>query len=165
VRVSDGLQASFQSAARAAFGPSRRLAFDDGFSAVGYLWNEEESFWPAVSPPPGYDPLTDPFSDASGAGLFEAAHGLLTGLGVRVPEIYLLDRTGAFGDADVALVEQVRAGKLEELLRVDVGAAAEVMARLAGTGADVRLPCRGLRQSRFHPPGWPGGRVLRAGRP
>jgi hypothetical protein len=49
-----------------------RLAFDDGSSVVGYLWNEEENYWPAVSRPPGYDPRTDPFSDASGAGLFEA---------------------------------------------------------------------------------------------
>ena len=54
-------KADFGPAVRAAFGPGRRLAdirlspggskkgvyrlaFDDGFSAVGYLWDEEENF-------------------------------------------------------------------------------------------------------------------------
>ncbi|HET7017056.1 MAG TPA: phosphotransferase [Streptosporangiaceae bacterium] len=135
------MEARFDPAIRAAFGPARRLAdvrrlaggskkgvyrlaFDDGFSAVGYLWDQGENWWPAASRPAAYDPRTDPFSDASGVGLFEAAHSLLTGLGVRVPELYLLD-------GDLALVEHVRGGTLEERLRLDAPGADDVMARLA----------------------------------
>ncbi|HXS66952.1 MAG TPA: phosphotransferase, partial [Streptosporangiaceae bacterium] len=140
--------ARFAPAVRAAFGPARRvadvrrlaggskkgvyrLAFDDGFSAVGYIWDQGENWWPPSARPQAYDPRADPFSEASGPGLFEAAHGLLTELGVRVPELYLLDRTGAFGDCDLALVEHLRGGSLKDLLRVDAPGAGEVMDRLA----------------------------------
>jgi hypothetical protein len=34
--------------ARAAFGPGRRLTFDDGATVIGYLWNEAENYWPAA---------------------------------------------------------------------------------------------------------------------
>ncbi len=138
-------KADFEPAVSAAFGPTAasptfaaaggskkgvyRLAFDDGSSAVGYIWDEEENFWPAFNRPEAYDQRTDPFSDASGAGLFETAHTLLTGLGVRVPELYLLDQTGAFGDFDLALVEHLRGGTLEDRLRVDEPGADEVIGR------------------------------------
>ena len=152
-------KADFEPAVSAAFGPGRRLAdirrlaggskkgvyrlaFDDGFSAVGYIWDEEENFWPASNRPEAYDQRTDPFSDASGAGLFETAHTLLTGLGVRVPELYLLDQTGAFGDFDLALVEHLRGGTLEDRLRVDEPGADEVMGRLAAA-LELMYGCRG----------------------
>lgn len=151
--------AHFEPAVRAAFGSSRRLAdirrlaggskkgvyrlgFDDGSSAVGYIWDEGENFWPASNRRPAYDPRTDPFSDASGAGLFEAAHALLTGLEVRVPELYLLDQTGAFGDFDLALVEDFRGGTLEDRLRADASGAGEVMDRLA-SALELMYGCRG----------------------
>jgi hypothetical protein len=111
-----------------------RLAFDDGSSVVGYLWNEEENYWPAVSRPPGYDPRTDPFSDASGVGLFEAAHSLLTGLGVRVPELYYLN-------SDVALVEHVPGGTLEELLDAGASGTDAVLAELA-EALELMYGCR-----------------------
>ncbi len=95
-----------------------RLRFDDDLSVVGYLWNEEENFWPASNRPPADDQRTDPFSGASGAGLFESAHSLLDGLGVRVPELYLLDTTGAYGDFDLALVEDFRGGTLDFMIEI-----------------------------------------------
>ena len=152
-------RADFDAAVRAAFGPARRLAdirrlaggskkgvyrlaFDDGSSAVGYIWDQGENFWPASSKSQAYDQRTDPFSAASGAGLFEAAHTLLTGLGVRVPELHLLDTTGAFGDFDLALVEDLPGGTLEDKLRVDAPGADEVIGRLAAA-LELMYGCRG----------------------
>lgn len=152
-------RADFDPAVRAAFGPARRLAdirrlaggskkgvyrlaFDDGSSVVGYIWDEGENFWPASNRLQAYDPRTDPFSDSSGAGLFEAAHRLLDGLGVRIPELYLLDLTGAFGDFDLALVEHVRGGKLEDWLHARAPGASEVMDQLAAA-LDLMYGCVG----------------------
>src|SRR5690348_8974093 len=88
---------------RAAFGPGRRLAgltrlrggskkgvyrltLDDGSTAILYVWDPAENYWP--------DSVTqqaDPFSDASGADLFLAGHRQLDALGVRTPRVYLMD--------------------------------------------------------------------------
>ena len=107
-----------------------------------------------------YDSRTDPFSDASGAGLFETAHTLLTDLGVRVPELYLLDRTGAYLDCDLALVEHLRGGTLEERLGGDGSGAGDVMDRLAAS-LELMYRCRG---DGFGKVGFGRrGRVLRAG--
>lgn len=111
-----------------------RLTLDDGLSVVGYSWTEGENYWPAVSRAPGYDPRTDPFSDASGGGLFETAHTLLTGLGVRVPELYYLSE-------DVALVEHVSGGTLEELLEAGAPGGDEAIAGLAGA-LELMYGCR-----------------------
>ncbi|MFI6736151.1 phosphotransferase family protein [Nonomuraea sp. NPDC050451] len=132
----------FAEIARAAFGKGRRpagverlrggskkgvyrLSFDDdGPGAIVYVWSEEEDFWPVAS---NADPET-PFGHASGLRFFEAAHGRLSGLGVRVPEVYLVDRPG-----DVVVVEDVRGGTLEALLRDDPTRAGRVMDRLAAS--------------------------------
>ena len=50
---------------------------------------------------------------------------------MRVPRVYLADRSQAVYPADIALVEDVRGGTLEELLATDPGAAVPVMERLA----------------------------------
>ncbi|MET7327409.1 phosphotransferase [Nonomuraea sp. NPDC005650] len=131
----------FAEIARAAFGDGRRpagverlrggskkgvyrLLFDDGPGAIVYVWSQEEDFWPATA---DGDP-EDPFGHASGLPFFEAAHGRLSGLGVRVPEVYLVDRAGG-----VAVVEDVRGGTLETLLRDDPARAGRVMERLAAS--------------------------------
>ncbi len=134
--------------ALAAFGPGRalaavsrlrggskkgayRLAFDDGGSAVAYLWAEEENYWPgaaAATPPAAYG---DPFSHASGLALFEVAHQELTAAGVRVPEVYLADRSGRHYPADAVVIEDVPGPNLEERLHRDPVAAAPVVDRLA----------------------------------
>ena len=103
-----------------------RLAFDDGFTAVAYLWAENENYWPAV----GGDPA-DPFSGASGVSLFEAAHRELEAVGVRTPRVYLIDRSGRHYPADAAVVEDVPGGNLKTLLDRDPQAAAFPLRRLA----------------------------------
>jgi hypothetical protein len=152
------MESRFDSAVLAAFGQARRLAdvrrlaggskkgvyrlaFDDGFSAVGYLWDQGENWWPPSPRPQAQDARADPFSESSGAGLFEAAHAQLTGLGVRVPELYLLDRTGEFAGCDLALVEHLRGGHLEDRLRVDAPGAGQVMDQLA-EALELMYGCR-----------------------
>jgi hypothetical protein len=139
-------RADFAPIVRAAFGPARRLAevrrlrgsskkgvywlvFTDGAAVVGYVWDESENYW-ATTASAGQDDPADPFADATGAGLFLAAHSLLCSLGVRVPELYLLDRGHDTFDADVALVEWVSGGSLESLLDGGVAEAGEVLERL-----------------------------------
>jgi Phosphotransferase enzyme family len=104
-----------------------RLAFDDGTSVIGYIWSAEENYWPGAG-----GPDHGPFGDASGAGLFEAAHAELAGLGVRVPRVYLIDRSRAAFAGDVALVEDVRGGTLESWLDSGRAGGEKVLARLAG---------------------------------
>jgi hypothetical protein len=139
----DGLAA----AVRAAFGPGRRLAavqrlgggskkgvyrlvFEDGGSAVGYVWDEAENYWPAPQDDAG-ESRADPFADASGADLFEAGHALLDALGVRTPRVCLLDRSRMAYPADIALVEDVRGGSLETRLEHGGPGTRAAMARLS----------------------------------
>jgi Phosphotransferase enzyme family len=138
---------SLASVVRAAFGPGRRLAavdrlrggskkgvyrltFDDGATVIGYLWNAAENYWPAAQHEAG-ESHADPFSDASGADLFEASHAYLDGLGVRVPQVYLLDRSRAAYPADIALVEDVRGESLETRLERGLPGADQALAQLA----------------------------------
>ena len=106
-----------------------RLVLDDGEAVVGYVWGESENYWPAADNVTA-DDQTGPFSDATGAGLFSAAWSLLHSLGVRVPDLYLLDQSLAAFPAGVALVEWVAGETLES--RLDSGArqAREVVLRL-----------------------------------
>jgi Phosphotransferase enzyme family len=132
---------------RAAFGPGRRLAavdrlrggskkgvyrliFDNGATVIGYLWNEAENYWPAAQHEAG-ESHADPFSDASGADLFEASHAYLDGLGVRVPQVYLLNRSRAAYPADIALVEDVPGESLETRLERGLPGADQALAQLA----------------------------------
>ncbi|MFI1212710.1 phosphotransferase family protein [Streptomyces sp. NPDC020802] len=105
-----------------------RLVMDDAATAIAYLWDDAENYWPAAE---GDGDLTDPFSPGLGLDLFEAAHARLDALGVRVPAIRLVDRDGAHCAADLAIVEDLPGESLEALLARDPGAAAPVMARLA----------------------------------
>ncbi|WP_123531160.1 phosphotransferase family protein [Streptomyces sp. 840.1] len=133
------------SAARAALGGGRRLetvervaggskkgvyrlVMDDATTAIAYLWDGAENYWPAAE---GDDDLTDPFSPGLGLDLFQAAHARLDALGVRVPAVRLVDRDGTHCPADLAIVEDLPGESLQELLARDPGAAAPVMARLA----------------------------------
>lgn len=133
------------SAARAALGGGRRLetvervaggskkgvyrlVMDDATTAIAYLWDGAENYWPAAE---GDDDLTDPFSPGLGLDLFQAAHARLDALGVRVPAVRLVDRDGTHYPADLAIVEDLPGESLQELLARDPGAAAPVMARLA----------------------------------
>ncbi|MBA9051003.1 hypothetical protein HDA42_000178 [Streptomyces costaricanus] len=105
-----------------------RLVMDDATTAIAYLWDDAENYWPASE---GDDDLTDPFSPGLGLDLFEAAHARLDALGVRVPALRLADRDGTHCPAGLAIVEDLPGESLEELLARDRRAAAPVMDRLA----------------------------------
>jgi hypothetical protein len=110
-----------------------RLGLDDGGTAILYVWATDEDYWPPAQPVPD-----DPFTDASGAEPFVAAHAALTAAGVRVPWLLLLDRDGRHLDADVALVEDAGSVMLESLLVTDAAAGplaalGEALRRMAAT--------------------------------
>ncbi|WSE10463.1 aminoglycoside phosphotransferase family protein [Streptomyces sp. NBC_01445] len=104
-----------------------RLVMDDATTAIAYLWDDAENYWPAAE---GDDDLTDPFSPGLGLDLFEAAHARLDALGVRVPAIRLLDRDGTHLPGDLAIVEDLQGENLEDVLARDPHAADPVMVRL-----------------------------------
>jgi len=103
-----------------------RLACAGGFSAVLYVWSAAEDYWP---PEPG-GVADGVFGHASGSGLFEASARALTAAGVRVPEVYLLDQSHAVYPADIAVVEDVGGGTLEDLLETDPLTALPMVQRL-----------------------------------
>ncbi len=102
-----------------------RLRLDDGTTTIFYVWTDDESYWPPS--PAGPD---DPFGDATGAELFAVNHAALTAAGVRVPELLLLDLDGRHRNAQLALVEDVGAEHLEDLIARDRAAADEPLAAL-----------------------------------
>ncbi|MFD3473551.1 phosphotransferase family protein [Streptomyces sp. NPDC058695] len=104
-----------------------RLVMNDATTAIAYLWDDAENYWPAAE---GDDDLTDPFSPGLGLDLFEAAHARLDALGVRVPAIRLLDRDGTHCPGDLAIVEDLQGENLEDVLARDPRAADPVMVRL-----------------------------------
>ncbi|HEY2550244.1 MAG TPA: phosphotransferase [Streptosporangiaceae bacterium] len=106
-----------------------RLRLDDGSAVICYVWAADENYWPG-NPAQSAPDLADPFSDASGAGLFEASHAELVSLGVRVPELILLDRSRSAYPADIALVEDVPGDSLERRLAAGAPGAQRTMAML-----------------------------------
>ena len=130
--------------ARAAFGSGRRLAgvtrlrggtkkgvyraaFTDGGTAIFYIWDAAEDYWPG-----GADgDHAEPFSHASGFDLFEAA--ALAWRGWESGRLSCTWPTGAgkrFG-ADVAVLEDVPGPTLEGLIEDDPRRAEPVLERLA----------------------------------
>ncbi len=106
-----------------------RLGLDDGSSVVLYLWREEEDWWRTVRE---HEPHPDdPLGESSGLSLFAAAHRELSAAGVLVPQILLLDDSRSRLAADVALVQDVAGGSLEDLIADDAGAAQPVLVQLA----------------------------------
>lgn len=103
-----------------------RLTFDDGSTMALYVWHPDENFWPV---PPRSDPA-DPFTDATGLDLFEAAYQRLVAIGVGTPVVHLIDRSHTLYPADLALVEDVRGGTLEDLMERDRAAADRPIAML-----------------------------------
>ncbi len=122
-----------ESAARAALGGGRRLktverlsggttkgvyrlTMDDATTAIAYLWEDSENYWPSTE----HDgDLSDPFSPGVGIDLFEAAHARLGTLGLRVLEIHLTDRDRTHYPADLAIVEDVPGENLMDLRNRD----------------------------------------------
>jgi hypothetical protein len=146
---------------RVAFGPGRRLAavqrlcggskkgvyrlsLDDGRTVIGYIWSAAENYWPA---PRGPAADAEPFGEASGAGLFEAAGARLAAVGVRTPRVYLLDRTLTVYPAEIALVEDVRGGTLEQWLERGDPGGQQALLRLAAALRAMH-GCRGRQIGR-----------------
>jgi hypothetical protein len=96
-----------------------------------YVWNQAEDYWQGALPGDAGDPA-DPFSHASGLGLFEAAAGRLAAAGVCCPRLLMADRSRALYPGDVAVVEYVPGGNLDALLESDPAAGSRPLAVLAG---------------------------------
>jgi len=108
-----------------------RLIFDDGSTAIAYIWDDAENYWPAAHADDAGD-RSDPFSHASGIDLFQAASRHLDALGIRTPRIHLADRSKNHYPADIAVVEDVPGENLETLLRRNPRSAETTLAQLAG---------------------------------
>ena len=104
-----------------------RLTLDDGSTVVAYSWAKSENFWP----PTVHDgDLADQFSSGNSIDLFEASHHRLASLGLRVPEIYLLDRDRIYYPADLAILEDFPGEDLLDFYERDPAAAEPTLARL-----------------------------------
>jgi hypothetical protein len=104
-----------------------RLTVDDGATVIAYLWEDSENYWPQA--PNGND-AADPFSPGNGIDLFVAARSRLASLGLRVPEIHLLDRDRAYYRADIAILEDFPGEDLLAFWERDPAAAEPTIARL-----------------------------------
>ena len=94
-----------------------RLTLDDASSVVLYAGNAAENYWTDNSTDP-----RDPFAEASGLDLLEAATSALTAGRCRAPALLLVDRSQSAYPADVAIVEDLRGGTLEAMISGDAGA-------------------------------------------
>ncbi|WP_202867485.1 phosphotransferase [Kribbella pittospori] len=104
-----------------------RLTMDDATTAIAYLWNEAENYWPATD----WDgDLANPFSPGRGLDLYETVHARLDALGLRVPIVYLTDRDRTHYPADIAIVEDFPGDDLEERFVKDPRAVESTMDRL-----------------------------------
>jgi Phosphotransferase enzyme family len=105
-----------------------RAVFADNSTAIVYIWDAAEDYWPAGSRSGDY---ADPFSHASGLALFQAAQARLSGLGIRTPQVYLADASREHYPADVAVLEDVPGPTLEDVLGDDPRRAEAPLRRLA----------------------------------
>lgn len=121
-----------------------RLTLNDGSTVIAYLWAESENLWP---PTPHGGDLADQFSAGNSIDLFEASHHRVASLGLRVPEISLLDRDRTYYPADLAILEDFPGEDLLAFYERDPAAAEPTLARLregwrrCGT-TGVLLPAR-----------------------
>jgi hypothetical protein len=104
-----------------------RLSMDAGATVIAYLWADSENYWP---PAANENDVADPFSPGSGIDLFATARGRLASLGLRVPEIYLLDCDRAYYPADIAILEDFPGEDLLAFWERDPVAAEPTLARL-----------------------------------
>ncbi len=129
-RAALGSGRQLEGVARLAGGTTKgvyRLTLDDGSTVIAYLWAQSENFWP----PTAHDgDLADPFSSGSSIDLFVASHHRLASLGLRVPEIYLLDRDRSYYPAHLAILEDFPGEDLLARYERDPAAAEPTLARL-----------------------------------
>jgi hypothetical protein len=109
------------------------LTMDDSSTAIAYVWAPGENYWPGER----HDPA-DPFAAQSGLAMFTAAHARLVSLGLRVPEIYLVDSQRRYYPADIALVEDFPGGTLQDRFEAGPAEWAPTVARLSEDLARMR---------------------------
>lgn len=113
-------------------------------SVILYVWDTSENYWPAGDPNLAND-ASDPFADASGSALFAVSNRYLQSLGVRTPELYLLDTSRAEISADFAIVEDIQGGTLQEHWQGQPDDAARITAELG----EMLRAMHARRSSRF----------------
>ncbi len=120
-----------------------RAVLDDR-SVIVYVWDTSENYWPAGDPDVAPN-ASDPFADASGADLFAVSNQYLWSLGVRTPELYLLDTSRAASPADIAIVEDIQGGTIEEHWQRQPDDAARITSELG----EMLRTIHARRNSRF----------------
>ena len=141
-RAALGSERTIEDVTRLAGGTTKgvyRLTMDDGATVIAYLWEDSENYWPQA---PNENDAADPFSSGNSIDLFATAHSRLASLGLRVPEIYLLDRDRAYYPADIAILEDFPGEDLLAFRERDPVAAEPTLARLREGLAAMR-GCRG----------------------
>jgi hypothetical protein len=111
-----------------------RVTMDGGpATAIVYVWAPHEDYWSPASAggTTAGRAGNDPFSHATGLDLFGAAHERLTGLGVRVPRLYLADASREHYPADAAVVEDVAGPSLEHIIETGPQRAPPIMQQLS----------------------------------
>lgn len=145
-RAALGRERTIKEVTRLAGGTTKgvyRLTMNDGATVIAYLWEDSENYWPQA---PNDNDAADPFSSGNSIGLFATAHSRLASLGLRVPEIYLLDRDRAHYPAGIAVLEDFPGEDLLAFWQRDPAAAKPTLARLReGLAAmrDYRGPAPG----------------------
>jgi hypothetical protein len=104
-----------------------RLTADDDTTVIAYLWEDSENYWPQA---PNENDVADPFSPGNSINLFVTASSRLASLGLRVPEIYLLDSDRAYYPADIAILEDFPGEDLLSFWERDPVAAEPTLSRL-----------------------------------
>ncbi len=125
-----GSRRRLEGVARLAGGTTKgvyRLTMEDGATVIAYLWEESQNYWPQA---PNENDVADPFSPGNSIDLFATAHSRLASLGLRVPDIYLLDRDRAYYPADIAILEDFPGEDLLAFWERDPAAAEPTLARL-----------------------------------
>ena len=120
-----------------------RAVLDDR-SVIVYVWDTSENYWPAGDPDVAPN-ASDPFADASGADLFAVSNQYLQSLGVRTPELYHLDTSRAASPADIAIVEDIQGGTIEEHWQRQPDDAARITSELG----EMLRTIHARRNSRF----------------
>ena len=108
---------------------------NDGTTVIAYLWADSQNYWPQA---PNENDVADPFSPGNSIDLFATAHSRLASLGLRVPELYLLDRDRAYYPADIAILEDFPGEDLLAFWERDQAAAEPTLARLREALAAMR---------------------------
>ena len=121
-----------------------RLALEDNTTSIAYVWNADEDYWSGDALDQDPEGL---FGHATGLGLFLTAHTALSEIGVRVPRLIMVDRSGTFVAGEVAVLEDVRGGALDGLWERDPQRAEPVLARL-GQAVQAMHRHRGDRYGR-----------------